>query len=271
MADVRMPAGMIAWMQGLQWGAHHDEWHYTRRFDYWPHLAAHHPDPAARQELAAMVQYAQAQGWKRAALQEGEPGSGLEFLIMHRAMFHLLLHQFPEAQHLLRGWHTPPQDPSDPDDPVGDGSSFDAAKAGGVAAIEAAAVHFQHEDDFGRFLETNIRPTAADPTKRDPDARLGVHNYLHNRWTDPTSDVNLGDPKVNIFNRRFWKLHGWIDHQWWRFRAAKGLADDATYVAALAHYRHMMSGHTHELAASAVSDQPVIARPAGFGRFFAFG
>ena len=217
-----------------------------------------------------MVQYANAQRWQRAALQEGEPGSGFEFLIMHRAMFHLLLQHFPDAQHLLRGWHTPPQDPSDADDPVNNRATFDAGKAGGIAVIEAAAAHFQGEDEFGLFLETNIRPTPADPTHRDPDARLGVHNYLHNRWTDTTSDVNLGDPKVNIFNRRFWKLHGWIDHQWWRFRAAKGLADDdATYLAELEHYRHMMSGHMHTVMAK-VMVAPPLARPAGFGRFFAF-
>lgn len=268
MADVKMPDKMIAWMQGVQWGSHHDEWHYTRRFDYWPHLAANHPDPALRQVFSAMVQYATAQGWQRAALQEGEPGSGLDFLMMHRAMFHLLLHEFPDALHLLRGWPTPPQDPTDVDDPVASGEAFDSGKAGGIAAVEAAASHFASEDAFGLFLETNIRPTAADPTHRDPDPRLGVHNYLHNRWTDSTSPVNLGDPKVNIFNRRFWKLHGWIDHQWWRFRAAKGLADDdPVYLAALEQYRHMMSGHVHHATASAPTG---MARPEGFSRFFAF-
>ncbi len=75
MAAVKMPAGLIAWMQGLRWGAHHDEWHYTRRWDFWTYVAANHPDPAVRQEIAAMIQYANTQGWERAALQEGEPGS----------------------------------------------------------------------------------------------------------------------------------------------------------------------------------------------------
>lgn len=269
MADVKMPAGMIAWMQGLRWGAHHDEWHYTRRWDYWPYLATNHPDPATRQEIAAMVQYASAQGWQRAALQEGEPGSGFEFLIMHRAMLHLLLQHFAEAQHLLRGWNTPPQDPADAEDPV-NGVAFDPGKAAGVAVIQAAAAHFQNDDEFGVFLETNIRPKPADPTHRDPDARLGIHNYLHNRWTDRASDVNLGDPKVNFFNRRFWKLHGWIDYQWWRFREAKGLADDdATYLTTLEQYKHMMSGHVHTAMAKIMA-APLTTRPAGFSRFFAF-
>jgi hypothetical protein len=202
-ADVKMPAGMIAWMQGVRWGAHHDEWHYTRRWDYWPYLAANHPDPAARQEIAPMVEYAKAQGWQRAALQEGEPRSGFEFLIMHRAMLHLLLQHFPQAQHSLRGWNTPPRDPADAEDPVNNSAPFDPGKAAGVDIIQAGAAHFQDDDAFGLFLETNIRPMPDDPAHRDPDARLGLHNYLHNRWTDATSDVNLGDPKVNIFNRRF--------------------------------------------------------------------
>src|SRR5690606_5119025 len=173
MADVRMPADIVSWMQNLNWGEHHDEWHYTRRWDFWPHLAANHPDPEVRQDLTAMVQYANAQGWQRAALQEGDVGSGFEFLIMHRAMFHLLLQHFPHTQHLLRGWHTPPQDPADVDDSVENGVPFDADKADGIAIIETAAAHFQTEDQFGLFLETNLRPIPADPTNRDLDLRLG--------------------------------------------------------------------------------------------------
>lgn len=59
------------------------------------------------------------------------------------------------------------------------------------------------------------------------------------------SPINLGNPTVNIFNQRFWNLHGWIDHVWGAFKA-KGLSDtDAAYQKMIDHYFHMMSGHHH--------------------------
>lgn len=86
MPDIRMPAGIIAWMQGLRWGDHHDQWHFERRWDFWHHLAANHPDPNVRQSIAEMVKYANDQGWQRAPLQDGEAGNGLAFLLFPKVM-----------------------------------------------------------------------------------------------------------------------------------------------------------------------------------------
>ena len=39
---------------------------------------------------------------------------------------------------------------------------------------------------------------------------------------------------MNLQNKIFWRLHGWIDARWTKFRAAKGLTEtDPDYVAAL--------------------------------------
>jgi hypothetical protein len=269
MPDVKMPVGMIEYMQSLNWGSHHAEWHYVRRFDFWPFVAENHPNPQTREAAGSMVREATELKWKRAQFQEGESGSGFDFLIMHRAMFHILLARFPEALHLLRGWHSPPQDASDPDDLVPQGDAFDANYSDGIAIIETAASHFETDDEFGRFLETNLKPTTQNPTERDPDPRRGVHNYLHNRWSDDNSEVNLGDPRVNIFNRRFWKLHGWIDCQWWRYREAKGLPDDdPNYRSALEHHIHMMAGHHRHFLAEAGDGGRSLLHAEGFRKFF---
>ena len=270
MSDVRMPEAMITWMQDRGWGEHHDQWHFERRWDFW-HYVAQHADPATQAEVKAMIEYAESQHWSRADVQEGELGNGVEFLMMHRAMLQLLAETFPEHEDLLRGWSTPPTDPGDPDDPVAGGTPFDPAKVEAIQVIEAEFDGFDEDDAYGLFIETNIRPRPDDPTYRDPDGRLGIHNYLHNRWTDQASPVNLGDPRVNIFNARFWKLHGWIDRQWGRFRAAKGLSDDSPdYRAELERHREMMAGHPHHHGAVVTEAAPAAARPAGFGRFFEF-
>jgi hypothetical protein len=196
----------------------------------------------------------------------------MDFLVMHRAMFHLLLEDLPELQHYLRGWHTPPTDPHSADDPVPSGAPFPAAWSEGIRLIESDFTAFADDDAFGLFLETDIVPIPGNPTNRDPDQRRAVHNKMHNRWSIEGSPINLGDPKVNLFNARFWRLHGWIDHQWWRFRRARGLSDeDPEYQRQLAEYRRMMSGHGHDhhlmRERAAAAD---VARPAGFSRFFAF-
>jgi hypothetical protein len=271
MSDVKMPEKLILWMQGLMWGSHHDQWHFERRWDFWHHLAEN-GDPDTQREVKKMIEYARSQHWKRAELQEGEAGNGMDFLMMHRAMLHLIEEKFPEPQNLIRGWKTPPTDPADTDDPVPGGKAFDPAKAEGIKVIENNFADFASEDAYGLFIETNIQPIPGDPTNRDPDGRLGVHNYLHNRWTDQTSPINLGDPKVNIFNERFWKLHGWIDRQWGLFRKSKGLSDtDPNYLSLLAHYKHMMSGHLHPMLDDLKrTETDIVERPAGFSRFFEF-
>jgi hypothetical protein len=258
-------------MRDLMWAPHHDQWHFERRWDFW-HYLAEHGDPTTQQTVKEMIAYAKSQSWKRAELQEGESGNGVDFLMMHRAMLHLIVENFPEYENLISGWKTPPIDPNDADDPVPDGAPFDDAKAEGVKVIENDFADFTGDDDYGLFIETNIRPLPGSPANRDPDGRLGVHNYLHNRWTDPNSPINMGDPKVNIFNERFWKLHAWIDRRWGFFRKTRGMSDtDPGYLGLLTQYKHMMGGHRHPLASELEEARThTIERPDGFSRFFEF-
>ncbi|HEY8073704.1 MAG TPA: hypothetical protein VIF62_06340, partial [Labilithrix sp.] len=90
------------------------------------------------------------------------------------------------------------------------------------------------DDDFGLFLETSLRPTKQDPNGRATDKGAGIHNYIHNRYSDPNSKIDIGDPSVNLQNKRFWRLHGWIESRWTAFRTLKKLSDnDPQYQAAL--------------------------------------
>ena len=249
MADVRIPNEIETWMQSLGWGEHHDEYHAVKRWDIWYYLAAQ-----GNQDAKDVVEYIEAKGWKRAKNQEGAKGDGLEFLAMHRAMILLLLKKFPQHAEIFKGWQTPPTDPSDLNDPVADGTEFDPEKKEGIRLIENEPKFFESEDHFGVFVETNIQATADNPNNRRADKRYGNHNYLHNRWTDNTSPVNLGDPKVNIFNARFWKLHGWIDNIWTKYRKNVGLSDeDPKYKELIEYYTHMMSGHHHMMIAKEVN------------------
>jgi hypothetical protein len=243
MADPEIPSEMQDYMRERGWPEHHAQWHYEQRHDYWHHLAAN-----GNPNAAAIVAEGEANGWGRSPTQEGAPGHGVEFLSMHRAMFELLYEQFPQHSDYLRGWTTPPQDPADPDDPVPNGAPFDPDKAAGVIVVETRFADFPIEDDYALFLETSIRPTATDPTYRIPDNRTNLHNWLHNRWADGNSPVDLGNPRVNIFNARFWRLHGWIERLWSAYRADWNLSDDdPAHRGPIDHHKEMMRhlGHHH--------------------------
>jgi hypothetical protein len=53
-----------------------------------------------------------------------------------------------------------------------------------------------------------------------------IHGALHFKWVVNSSPYSLGKQTVNIDNYMFWKLHGWIDNIWERYRVAKGLPPD---------------------------------------------
>src|SRR4051812_2578353 len=103
MADIAVPTEISDWMTQLQWPEHHVEWHAVRQWDLL--------SPSERQELID-------RGWHRAARQEGAPGNGFDFLLMHRAMLELLREQFPQYSGLFVGWLNLPTDPDDISDPV---------------------------------------------------------------------------------------------------------------------------------------------------------
>jgi len=53
-----------------------------------------------------------------------------------------------------------------------------------------------------------------------------IHGAMHFKWVVNESPHSLGKQPVNIDNYMFWKLHGWIDRIWERYRVAQGLTPD---------------------------------------------
>jgi hypothetical protein len=54
-----------------------------------------------------------------------------------------------------------------------------------------------------------------------------LHGALHFKWVRTQNTTHgLGNQLTNIDNYMFWKLHGWIDNVWEKYRKAKGMTDD---------------------------------------------
>ncbi|MEO6418401.1 MAG: hypothetical protein ABIP39_03295 [Polyangiaceae bacterium] len=216
-----MPKTILDFEKTQNWGSHHLEWHTVRRWD----------------GLSSSDQaYAKKKGWSRADLQEGQKGNGLEFLAMHRVMIHTLTTKFPSNASLFQGWDSPPTNAKDKVDPLpGDATTpFDPAKLPAIDKLMNHLADFKTDDELGLYIETTLRPTSKDPNARSTDHSAGLHNFVHNRFMDPNSKIDIGDPSVNLQNKRFWRLHGWIESRWTAFRALKKLSDsDPAYQAAI--------------------------------------
>ncbi|HVZ31897.1 MAG TPA: hypothetical protein VG963_05700, partial [Polyangiaceae bacterium] len=146
---------------------------------------------------------------------------GYEFLVMHRHMIHALREAFPGHLELFEGFPSFPYEAQDV--PVewqsrfGTGwsqSIIDTAKT--LEAIESNLSQFPTEGDLGKFIQCGGMSNGAS----------SIHGALHFKWVVTESPNSLGNQSVNIGNYMFWKLHGWIDQIWERYRAAKGLTDD---------------------------------------------
>ncbi len=236
-----MPDEIIAYLAKNHWSHMHLDFHLARMWDVLG---------------GETQQWAADQGIERAPLQEGEPTTGLEFLAMHRLMIDELRTMFPQYADLFAGWKTPPTDPRDAETPLpGDATTpFDPSMLTAIDRIENA--EFASDDDFALFLQTRRRPTATNPRALSTDRSAGMHNYLHNRFADDASPITVGDPSVNLQNRVFWRIHGWVDAKWTAYRKAKGLDDrtDEVYVKALGDARVWMESSMDRAMASGKED-----------------
>lgn len=231
MSDIPMPTEVIDWMRARNWGTHHLEWHVSRMWDILP------PD---------VIAWAAGQGWKRNDVQEGSETNGMQFLAMHRVMIERLVKAFPMHEALFQGWTRPPTDPNDDLDPV-PASNPQEMRSDMIDAIDRLhnqLATFDGEDGFGLFVETALRPFPNQPARRSTDSSSGLHNFMHNRFSDAASPVDMGNPEVNIENQQFWRLHGWIDQRWTAYRSATGRSNtDPRYLAILAAEAEHMPEH----------------------------
>ena len=208
-----MPKSIVTYVNDHHWGTMHIQWHTERRWNLLP---------------AASLAYAKKQGWTKAPLQEGAKGNGIEFLAMHRMMMQMLVELYPTTKKYFVGWTEPPTAARDKHDPLPHGATdaFDPEMAMALDTLQNNLAEFKTDDELGLFIETSLRPTASQPSARATDKTAGIHNYIHNRFQDPSSTIDIGDPTVNLQNKRFWRLHGWIDAVWTEYRAQQGLTDD---------------------------------------------
>jgi hypothetical protein len=215
-----VPKAVHEYLEKYQWGDYHIVFHMSRK---WFLLG-----DSGRGWLKRV-------GEASADLQEGDPGNGIEFLAMHRAMIQHLRDRWgtevvagdPDGRKtfsaVLDGWKTDADVIAGLEKVGGDVETFKA----GLAKINNFS-SFASEDDFGTFVQTSLRLTGeVDPTdsakrfySRETTAGAGFHNWLHGQFMDGSSPIDVGNPQTNLSNIMFWRIHGWIEAKWQAFERA---------------------------------------------------
>lgn len=205
--DLIVQPEVLEWMKKGVWEQAHFQWHNIRRCA--GGLMGATDDPAGggvnpcltHKDLVPLNQ-------------EGKgPGDGLEFLAMHRHMIESMKQLWPKHAQQFEGWEHFPTKASDvPPQWQAAWSAWPANIAEAAAKADDPASHmnepgFESEGAFGQWIQTTT----------------GLHGALHFKWVrSNNSEHGLGNQFTNVDNYMFWKMHGWIDNVWDRYRAAQG-------------------------------------------------
>ncbi|HEY2733345.1 MAG TPA: hypothetical protein VGI70_05135, partial [Polyangiales bacterium] len=207
--DLIVPKLVLDWMGERMWEPSHDAWHNIRRCNgasmsafggAMSAICTQHPELIPTHQECTDAE------------------DGFEFLVVHRHMIIALKQAFPQHAALFAAFPHFPFDATDVpvewQDRWGSGWSASIKQtAMTLENIESNLAQFPTEGDLGKFIQCGGMSNGAS----------SIHGALHFKWVVNDSPYSLGKQSVNIDNYMFWKLHGWIDDVWERYRVATGL------------------------------------------------
>ncbi len=247
--DLTVQRPVLDWMQAHVWEAAHFEWHSIRRCTAGTsqskiNVCSHKDMIPADQECLS-------------------DGDGLQFLAMHRHMLQSLRQLWPKHSEQFKGFNKFPQSAADvPQQWRAAWTSFSTQELANAKIADEIAKpenlsRFPTEGAFGRWLQC-LAPTYS-----------GLHGALHFKWVRTLNTTHgLGNQSTNIDNYMFWKLHGWIDDVWEKYRTAKGLSpNDPALLAQIAAQCREMDALAQLIDPSQVQIQNQDPLPAEIGEF----
>ncbi|HEX6241602.1 MAG TPA: hypothetical protein VFZ61_11930, partial [Polyangiales bacterium] len=189
--DLLVPELVEKWMDENEFAQAHDGWHLVRKWDQ----GCRKSNAAA--EGCAAAQRLLAQGLTRAPIQQGAPGDGLAFMVMHRHMIQVLDATFPKHKALFDGFKKVPRTKADPENPAPwRNVSWSADNIRGFDTLENIEQNlgmFANEDELGNYIQNTYRWTAQTPTSPSNLPGDGLHGALHAQWAVTGSPANLID------------------------------------------------------------------------------
>lgn len=195
-------------------------------------------------------------------------GDGYQYLLFHRHMLETLKQLWPNHAADFSGFPTFPKTKADlpevwnANDPTWSATILEAADI--ADNIQDHLDLFPDEGSFGFWLQCAVGTRAPSFAPNMP--YIGLHFNLHDQWSRGANSTHgLNNGQVNITNYMFWKLHGWIDVVWEKYRVAKGITTDA---AKMEQYKKDMIAQCREhdaareiLSQAGVGGEPMLDCP----------
>jgi len=158
-------------------------------------------------------------------------GDGYQFLLFHRHMMQALQQLWPKHKADFAGFPTFPKTAADVPAvwgaPKWSATVLAAAEIGDNIDKPENLAKFPDEGVLGHWLQCAVGTAKLAQAPNEP--YIGLHFNLHDQWSRGASSAHgLNNGQVNITNYMFWKLHGWIDNVWEKYRVAKGLTKEGS-------------------------------------------
>ncbi|RYZ06048.1 MAG: hypothetical protein EOO73_18015 [Myxococcales bacterium] len=218
LVDTTVQPEVLKWMTENSWQASHVEWHAIR--------ACNLPGGGGLSKVN-ICRFTQLVPADQNCV---SPGDGYQFLVFHRHMIQALKQLWPKHSEQFTGFSKFPSAAEDvPPQWRSAWKNWDAdvvaaGKLGDEIDKPENLARFKDEGELGFWLQCNVGQKLMGAANMP---WVGLHFVLHAKWARPgntTHGVNNTDS--NIDNYMFWKLHGWIDNVWEKYRVAKGLKPD---------------------------------------------
>ena len=215
LVDTTVQPEVLKFMQDNFWEAAHVEWHAIRGCSVPGGGGLSRVDICSYKQLVPTDQNCQTSG------------DGYQFLVFHRHMIQALKQSFPKHTEQFTGFGKFPTKAADV--PAEwrsawkdwDADALAAGKIGDEIDKPENLAKFADEGTLGFWLQCNVGQKLSSAGSMP---WVGLHFVLHAKWARPGNTTHgVNNTSSNIDNYMFWKLHGWIDDVWERYRIAKGM------------------------------------------------
>jgi hypothetical protein len=212
--DLTVQPEVLSWMRSHFWQAAHVEWHAIRTCNLPGGARGSKVNICQFTDMIPVDQFCQS------------AGDGYQFMLFHRHMLEALKQLWPKHSEQFSAFPKFPQ--SAEDVPPQWRSAWQKFNATDLANAKIAEeidkpenlALFPDEGALGFWLQCNMGASLKGFSLKSS----GLHGDLHMHWVrQGNTDHGLGNTSSNIDNYMFWKLHGWMDNVWERYRVAKGL------------------------------------------------
>jgi hypothetical protein len=216
LVDTTVQPEVLKWMNDNLWQAAHVEWHAIRGCSTGLGAGQSKVDICSFKQLVPKDQNCRTDG------------DGYQFLVFHRHMIQALKQLWPKHTEQFTGFpkfptsaaDVPPQWRSAWKD--WDANALAAGKIGDEIDKPENLARFPNEGVLGFWLQCAVGQRLTTPANNMPF--VGLHFLLHAKWARPGNTTHgVNNTESNIDNYMFWKLHGWIDNVWEKYRLAKGM------------------------------------------------